>query len=438
MLRFGDRSFCPRTAIKNDSDIRATYRGYIKFLTKDIAPQINSMSKRAKGEHIAQVAQSMIVRGQMFAAAIKAQRGDFLRLSIHESTKSQKVSVSLNPQDQNAIGHTPWHSCVVVGVDGSYRAAHVDQVRNTHDLVIKNGQPYCYRERSELFDWSKEGLNVDFEHLYPCGLIIRPINNSGESPSIRTIAMSKLRQLSCNMSPVICRGFENTEGEGLFIEKAAELGKIATWSQDVIIKVKDSKRVDKENNNVKSNEAMPMHYDGMFKFYDETDPITGETTRVQNVPKYQLFLCRATASEDDDGKTLFASSRLFFRYLPSPWTRERLEKVTWSMENDGFWDAKVYKLPLLLTHPTSGQPCLRWHQPWDSTKTKFSTCKVTIDNDDASIISTIDNLIYDYRVCYRFKWKVGDLLVSDNMSMLHTRTGYSSNCDRELWRIHCD
>lgn len=196
------------------------------------------MSKRAKGEHIAQVAQSMIVRGQMFAAAIKAQRGDFVRLSIHESTKSQKVSVGLNPQDQNAIGHTPWHSCVVVGVDGSYRAAHVDQVRDTHDLVIKNGQLYCYRERSELFDWSKEGLNVDFEHLYPCGLIIRPINDSGESPSIRTIAMSKLRQLSCNMSPVVCRGFEIKEGEGLFIEKAAELGKVATWSQDIISRSK--------------------------------------------------------------------------------------------------------------------------------------------------------------------------------------------------------
>jgi alpha-ketoglutarate-dependent taurine dioxygenase len=69
---------------------------------------------------------------------------------------------------------------------------------------------------------------------------------------------------------------------------------------------------------------------------------------------------------------------------------------------------------------------------------KFGTCEVTVDNDDASLISIIDNLTYDYRVCYRFKWEVGDLHVSDKLSMLHTRTGYSSNCDREIWRIHCD
>ena len=35
--------------------------------------------------------------------------------------------------------------------------------------------------------------------------------------------------------------------------------------------VKDQKKVDRGSNNVASNEAMPMHYDGIFKFRTTED-----------------------------------------------------------------------------------------------------------------------------------------------------------------------
>lgn len=180
-----------------------------------------------------------------------------------------------------------------------------------------------------------------------------------------------------------------------------------------------------------------MHFDGMFKFEEVDDPVTGEKKKVQRPPGYQFFTCPATAPKGS-GYTLFASSRLFFRYLPLPWTSERLQSITWAMDNDGFWDAKLTNLPLTVTHPISGLPCLRWHQPWDSTKTKFSTCDVTIENDHPSLLNIIDRVLYDPRVCLYFEWEKGDLLISDNTAMLHTRTGYKTDCDRELWRIHFD
>ncbi|RAK95413.1 uncharacterized protein BO80DRAFT_263407 [Aspergillus ibericus CBS 121593] len=34
-------------------------------------------------------------------------------------------------------------------------------------------------------------------------------------------------------------------------------------------------------------------------------------------------------------------------HLPAPWSAECLQKVTWSMKNDGFRDIKVYNLPLV-------------------------------------------------------------------------------------------
>ncbi|KAI9933125.1 hypothetical protein MW887_007596 [Aspergillus wentii] len=441
MFRFGDPTFDADTAIRTDNDTCLTYRGYIKFLTKDLAHQEDTQftSKRARAAHIGRTARSMIVRGKMFAAAIKTNRSDYVRLSIHESAGEKKLSISLVPQIRGSLGYTPWHSSIAVRLDGTYRTVHAEDVRETHDLIYKNGRPYHFRERSELFDWMADGLCVKFEHLYPCGLIIRPgdIDDARPRPSIRDLPMQKVRHLSNGLSPIVLRGFAETLQEDLYLDKASEMGVVLPWSFGVIQKVRDAGRSDKLGNNVTSNEAMPMHFDGMFKFEEQLDPETGEVKRVQKPPGYQYFTCPATAPKGS-GYTLFASSRLAFRYLPLPWTVERLQKVTWAMENDGFWDAKLKNLPLLVMHPVSGLPCLRWHQPWDLTKTKFSTCDVTIENDDQSLMSVIDSLTYDHRVCLRFSWEKGDLLVNDNTAMLHTRTGYKTDCDRELWRIHFD
>jgi len=234
------------------------------------------------------------------------------------------------------------------------------------------------------------------------------------------------------------RGFDESTIEDVFVQKGHDIGNILTWTKfGMIQKVKDTGEVDKMANNVTSNEAMPMHFDGIFKFEDVKDAETGEMKRVLNPPGYQYFTCLSTAPRGS-GYTLFCNSRLFFQHLPESWTVERLTPVTWNMLNDGFWTAKQTGLPLVKRHPTTHAPCLRWHQPWDASKTKFSTYVVGIENEEQSLIEVIDQLVYDHRVCVRFTWERGDVLVNDNVAMLHTRTGYKSQCDREMWRIHFD
>ena len=430
--------FDVQKAIKDDVDICLTYRGYLRFLKKDLQHREelkrdkdgNSLSAKKYDLVISGIAKRMITRGAAFAAAIRDAHGDSVRLSIHPTVAITKFPVQLIPQKSRVFGPTPWHSSIAIGLDGSFTAGHAEDFAKTHDLIYRDGRPYFYREKSDLFDWGN--LKVEFEHLYPCGLIIRPVDGS---PSARCIPIEKARQLSVNFSPVILRGFSETLDETLYIEKAHEAGKILTWTFGIVQKVKDAGNNTKMGNNVTSNEAMPMHFDGMFKFEERTDPITGETRKVQVPPGFQFFSAIATAPEGT-GYTLFASSRLFFQYLDSPYNAERFEKIKWNMDNDGFWNAKLKDLPLIVRHPVTNAPCLRWHEPWDETQTKFSTCKVTLSNDDEEIVDIITNLLYDFRVCLRFTWHVGDWLISDNTSMLHTRTGYTSECDRELWRIH--
>ena len=186
---------------------------------------------------------------------------------------------------------SPWHASIAVGIDGSFRTVHAADVRETHDLVYKNGRPYHFRERSPLYDFGE--TKVEFEHLYPCGLVIRPAQGSQAKTSFRDVDMKKLRGLAETQSPVVLRGFAETTDRELFISRAYELGDVQKWTFGELQEVKDGKRTDKLGNNVTSTEAMPMHYDGMFKFVTQKDAdgndmkdAEGKEIKVQKPPKY--------------------------------------------------------------------------------------------------------------------------------------------------------
>lgn len=72
---------------------------------------------------------------------------------------------------------------------------------------------------------------------------------------------------------------------------------------------------------------------------------------------------------------------------------------------------------------------------------------MTIDNasegegvaaDNTMICDALTSLLHDRRVAYYHTWEKGDLLVSDNILAMHTRSDFKPGCDRELWRIHFD
>jgi alpha-ketoglutarate-dependent taurine dioxygenase len=154
-------------------------------------------------------------------------------------------------------------------------------------------------------------------------------------------------------------------------------------------------------------------------------------------PGYQFFNAIATTPKGT-GYTLYTSSRLLFQQLHAPYSAERFEKIKWNIDTQGFWELKLKDLPLVVCHPVTNAPCIRWHETWDETKTKISTAKITLSDGNEEVNEVIRMLLYDFRVCLRFTWNVGDYLLSDNNSMMHTRTGYTSGCERELWRIHFD
>jgi alpha-ketoglutarate-dependent taurine dioxygenase len=153
-----------------------------------------------------------------------------------------------------------------------------------------------------------------------------------------------------------------------------------------------------------------------------------------------------TSSPKTTGYTLFSSSTLIFKYLPVDLDLAYLRTLTWGVSTSSFDATRLRGLPLVVDHPTTGRPCLRYHEPWPQSKTAFAPTHVTIEDENGPIDSdkngalcaTIDSLLHDRRVAYWHSWEKGDLVVSDNILMMHTRSDFTAGCDRELWRIHFD
>ncbi|KAI3324702.1 Clavaminate synthase-like protein [Xylariaceae sp. AK1471] len=416
-------------AIANDPDISKTYKGYKKFLMSERDDR-NKRSRSQTERENSGIAKSMILRGKVrrnlkraFAETVKIKYPDSIRLSIHPSNDTNKVSITMLPQD-NEIVMTPWHGAVVRGADGGISMSHAILIpAMTHDIVYVDGHPSYFRERSDVFKWP--AMDVTFEYLYPCGIMIKPAHPSSVYP-LSMVDMQKVRTLAMTCSPIVLRGFSNTKDRRTYIAKAYDLGPVLPWKSGVVHEVKDE---------FNSSEALPMHYDCIFKeiIVDDEDPNTEK--EVSDIPHFQYFVSQS-AAQPDDGYTLFASSDLFARYLPQAYNIKKLEKIKWTCRSHGPSQHIMEEIPLVVRHPTRNSPCIRWHQPWPMWRTACGYTDISIDNGSQSLIPLIDSLLFDRRVCLRFSWQEGDILVSDNFAMLHARTSSSIGHPRELWRIH--
>ncbi|OOF94595.1 hypothetical protein ASPCADRAFT_50487 [Aspergillus carbonarius ITEM 5010] len=217
--------------IKSDEDICTTYRGYIKFLTKDLELVKDSgISKKKHKKNSETIAKTMIGRGAAFAEAIRKNFPNHVRLSIHPSNGSNKISINVLPQTLSPI--TPWHSSPSYAVDGGFKYAwrEVFAANSDMELVYKDGRPWSYRVKSELYSWS---IPVHFEPDYPCGMTVTPLIPS----SLTQADMEKAQALAQKSSRIVLQGFENTLDHELIIKKEEESNALLSREFDLIVEV---------------------------------------------------------------------------------------------------------------------------------------------------------------------------------------------------------
>ncbi|RYP80153.1 hypothetical protein DL770_006348 [Monosporascus sp. CRB-9-2] len=440
---FGRPEYNPSLKISEDEDTCMTYRGYIKFLATDLQDVYPVGEERSKSKYkkgVEYIAKQMLGRGDAFARVVREKFRDRLRLSIHPSTGENKLSVSLLPTE--TIFTTPWHCSIAFRLDGTTTTGPRSEFdgNDAFELIYENGRPSYYREKTDLLTWATDKGGIISEPVYPAGLLIRPAAGPG-ALSIEDVDPAKVRALAETNSPIILRGFANCGDRKRFVHKAGEFGSPLPWKFGLVLEVKDRGVDTRGLNNVLSAEWMPFHYDGLFKTEKRVDA-DGTEQLVSLPPRFQFFTA-VTTSPKNTGFTIFSTSTQVFKHLPRHLPVEYLRKLTWKVSTSSFNATELTGLRLVVDHPSTGRPCLRYHEPWPQHKTRFEETNVTIENadgdlDSAAICDVLDSLLHDRRIAYYHAWEKGDLLVSDNILAMHTRSDFTAGCDRELWRIHFD
>ncbi|KAF2189946.1 hypothetical protein K469DRAFT_50490 [Zopfia rhizophila CBS 207.26] len=154
----------------------------------------------------------MMIREDSFTRLLQVTYPDYVRLSIHESMGAVKLFVPLIIQGSSEFPRrTPWHSTIALSLSGTYSTAHAMEVRNTHNLILRDDgslHPFYFREKSELWDWEDD--TVVFEPQYPNRLVVRP--KEGGKIVLSEEQIEKIRKLRAihTAGPVEVVGFAGT------------------------------------------------------------------------------------------------------------------------------------------------------------------------------------------------------------------------------------
>ncbi|MCJ1248508.1 hypothetical protein MMC30_005726 [Trapelia coarctata] len=407
------------THIANEKDALLTYRGYLKFLEIDLeennGPDVENMSRAQRKTKLENVAKMMIQRGKAFANAISTRLSTYIRLSIHSSTEATKLSISVIPQSNKSV-MTPWHSSLVRALDGSITMSHALRVpAKTHNLIMENGSPSYFQERSPLFDWS---MDVVFKYLYPCGILVTP-RNPFVGCSLHSVHMQKARALAEHCSPVVLRGFRDATDKHTFFAKAYDAGKPLSKAGSI---AEQTERTQKQQpGDSISNEG--------------TTQINGCGKGSSPTPRFR-YVVALSESPKDSAPTLLASSRLFWQHLPSKFTPHGLSKLTWryTTSDNGLIGSEEH--PLVIPHPADNKRlCVRWHSAWHHPTQRYPLTDVTIGSGKQYHVSLVESMLSDRRVSLYFKWEQGDVVLSDNLGMMHTGPGFDGGQSQEFWQV---
>ncbi|RGP61409.1 pyoverdine dityrosine biosynthesis [Fusarium longipes] len=197
-----------------DPDSLRTYTQMSRFYEIDLkyTPIMQGLSRMQGKKITKKLARATMARSEAFTGLVLRALPHHVRLSVHASTGAVKLSFPLVPQggSQASVFRVPWMSSISVNKAGEFESVYSGDVRDTHDLVFKDGQPWCYRERSDLFNFV--GKDIVLDHIYPRGLLVT--SEAGkESVTMADEDVERVKSLA-QLQPVHVYGFSNLQ-EGL-------------------------------------------------------------------------------------------------------------------------------------------------------------------------------------------------------------------------------
>jgi alpha-ketoglutarate-dependent taurine dioxygenase len=257
------------------------------------------------------------------------------------------------------------------------------------------------------------------KHLTPFGV---RLDAKEKQTTISDLDIRTLKQLFSEEKLIVVRGFQTFDNKEDFADFSAGFGEVSIWPFGKVLELIEQ---DKPADHIFDNNYVPLHWDGMYR---------------PQTPEYQLFHCVKAPLTGQGGRTTFSNTVLALDNASLE------EKALW-MKVTGIYQRKMAFYhsktvsPIITEHPQKGFPVIRYNEPPEKEKGAFLNPPLLEFTGIPSEIlkqfhQSLKKALYDPRHFYAHSWQTGDIVIADNLSLLHGREAFTSKSPRHIQRVH--
>nr|WP_246260044.1 L-tyrosine/L-tryptophan isonitrile synthase family protein [Streptomyces typhae] len=444
-----------RAEVRRGGDLVPMYRGITRFLLEDLSTPQYTGSRAALQSRSRALAYSVIARSRAWDELLGELFPDALRLSIHpQPCSTRKIGVLL--ADTPDVWLTPWHSVAVDTGGGHFtlmkraeaEAAGARLVtahgRPSHFVLPppeaaatatgtaatptpeptppSHPNPHPHRSRRPAMPVDHDLLGAHrlrSDALSPFGLALHA--KDADRP-LTDLPVAPLRALVHEHRLLLLRGFAGFADAGGLAAYAERWGEPALWPFGTVLDLVQQRD---PADHIFGHSHMPMHWDGMYR---------------EHIPEFQIFQCVHAPGSDEGGETIFSDTVAVLADA-DPDSRALWSRATGTYHREMEYYDSTTRSPVVTAHPVHGTPVIRYHEPTAAAGDAFVNhpdLEFSGPTDEAELAELHRSLraaLYDPAHLYAHRWRTGDVLVTDNYTLLHGRNAFTSGAPRHLRRV---
>ncbi len=261
-------------------------------------------------------------------------------------------------------------------------------------------------------------MNFKTTKLNPFGLLIEPIFGKED---VQDLDINELKTVLSQEHLITLRGFRSFDCAEDFANYCEAFGEICMWPFGKVLELVVQ---DNPEDHIFDNTYIPLHWDGMYR---------------EQVPETQVFHCVSSPGTDNGGGTTFTNTKMILEQM-SEEVRETWSKVNcvYSRKME-FYDSQT-KAPLLTKHPERDYSVIRYCEPPTHSDESFINhpgfeVEGLENQETEDFIQTLNQTLYAPEFLYTHRWETGDIVLSDNHTLLHGREPFTKGAPRHLRRV---
>lgn len=244
----------------------------------------------------------------------------------------------------------------------------------------------------------------------------RPGMHVGELPA------QWLKGLARSHHLLLLRGFAAFADAESLTRYCHDFGEVMLWPFGAVLELVEQEGAE---DHIFANNYVPLHWDGMY---------------LETVPEFQVFHCVDAPGDSDGGRTTFSSTPAALQLADSS-ELELWRRASGRYQRSAAHYSSRSAAPIVERHPRREFPILRFCEPPVEGDASFiNPSEFHYDGiapeQRGELLASLRRCLYHPQAHYAHRWRSDDLVIADNLTLLHGREAFVHRAPRHLRRGH--